>query len=78
MRASSESLCASSREGTTPEMVLAARSLKAAIFAPERPALRSAGLRIFRTCWGVGARPFEPRALMRAKMVDAALPEMDW
>ncbi len=47
-------------------------------FAPERPALRRTGFRSFSICSGEGARPSEPRALMRPKMVAAALPEMDW
>jgi len=50
----------------------------ARIFAAERPALRSAGLRSFSISWGVGMPPVELSALTRAKMVAAALPEMDW
>jgi len=50
----------------------------ARIFAPERPALRSAGLRSFSISWGVGMPPLALRAFTRAKMVAAALPEMDW
>ena len=61
-----------------PSMVFWARSFMARIFAPERPALRRTGFRSFSISCGVGARPVELRALMRPKMVAAALPEMDW
>jgi len=47
-------------------------------FAPERPALRRAELRSLRISCGVGTPPVELSALMRPKMVVAALPEMDW
>lgn len=47
MRASSESFSACSRVGTTTSMVFLAKSFMVRIFAPERPALRKAGLRSF-------------------------------